>query len=294
MKIILTGASGFIGFSILKKLQHIYDIVVLVRDTSDTSKLVNINCTVVQYNSYMDIMKIFAVYKPMGVIHCASNVVGEHQANQLEELLKSNIIYPTFLLEACKSMNTKWFLNTGTYWQNYNSDEYNPVNLYAATKESVETIAKYYTETSNLIFTTIKLYDTVGPNDTRPKIFNLWKKIAETGEYLDMSAGKQIMDISYIDDIVEAYLVLINHLNSTNGMEFQNKIYAVKSLERISLKEMAKIFEDVIGKRLHINWGAKKYKNREVMLPVDNIQSIPGWEPKYSLKETIKFSIGDM
>ena len=56
-----------------------------------------------------------------------------------------------------KKFNLKWFINTGTFWQNYQSEKYNPVNLYAATKEAFQNIAKYYTETSSLIFTTIKL-----------------------------------------------------------------------------------------------------------------------------------------
>lgn len=70
------------------------------------------------------------------------------------------------MLEACKKAETKWFLNTGTIWQNYNvsdkSDEYNPVDLYAASKQAFITMAKYYTETSKLRFCTLKLCDTYG------------------------------------------------------------------------------------------------------------------------------------
>ena len=48
-------------------------------------------------------------------------------------------------------------------------------------KEGFENIAKYYIETSNLIFTTIKLNDTFGANDTRNKVFNIWNKISALG-----------------------------------------------------------------------------------------------------------------
>jgi nucleoside-diphosphate-sugar epimerase len=292
MKILVTGATGFIGRELVKKLQYSYDVVTLVRESSDILMLKELNCKIIKYKQNLEIIDIFQKEKIDAVIHCASFVIVKHNKNKIEELLNSNIMYGTYLLEASKISGAKWFINTGTFWQNYNNDDYNPVNLYAATKEAFENIAKYYTETSDLVFTTIKLNDTFGPNDTRDKIFNLWNNICKTNKSLDMSKGDQIIDISYIEDIINAYNLLINHLNSDKYLEFNHKTFAVKSNERMTLKELSKVFEDVIGKKLNINWGKRTYRNREVMNPIDSIALVPNWKQQYTLKEAIKKTIG--
>ncbi len=286
MKILFTGATGFIGTNLTQSLSKKHELFALVRKSATIVNIENFT-TILKYESNTDLQKIFEQYHFDGVVHLASLYLRHHHIEDIDLLIDSNVAFGTKILEACKQNGVKWFLNTGTFWQHYNNEKYNPVNLYAATKEAFEKMAKYYTETSNLIFVTLKLNDTFGPNDTREKIFNLWDKIAKTGETLDMSDGEQIMDICYIDDVVNAYDILINHLSSNDAYKLKNKTFAVKSKERVSLKELAKIYEECTGKKLKINWGAKAYSKREVMIPWENGEKVPGWEPKFSLKDAI-------
>lgn len=232
MKILISGATGYIGKELIRSLQKNYDIIALVRHSSNSIELENMNCKIVKFHDYEDIINIFKNNNFVGVIHIASNVLVEHKSSDIGQLINSNITFGTYLLEASKQTDVKWFINTGTFWQNYQNEDYNPVNLYAATKEAFEKISKYYTETSSLIFTTIKLNDTFGPNDTRPKIFNLWNDISKSGDVLDMSKGEQIIDISYIKDVINSYVVLIGHLNSSNAISFKNKIFVVSNNEK--------------------------------------------------------------
>jgi len=292
MKILVTGATGFVGREFVSKYQSIYDIYVLVRESSDISQLKQLVCTINNFSQYEDILEIFKKENFDGVVHFASTIIIEHESDELENIIGSNITYGTFLLESCKKTKVKWFINTGTYWQNYQNENYNPVNLYAATKEALEVIARYYTETSDLVFSTIKLNDTFGLSDTRNKVFSLWNKIANTGETLNMSKGEQVIDISYIEDIIYAYECMISNLNSNNSKLYNNKAYCVKSNERMSLKDLAKLFEGATGRTLNINWGGRPYRDRETMLPADNIALVPNWEQKYTLKEAIIKTIG--
>jgi nucleoside-diphosphate-sugar epimerase len=294
MKILVTGATGFIGQNLLKVLlEKNYEIHCIVRNESDISKIDN-RAKIFKYDEKINsLIDFFQKEKFDGVVHLASLVLATHTKHDIQNLISSNIKFGTELLEASKQSNTKWFINTGTFWQNYQNESYNPVNLYAATKEAFEVMAKYYTETSDLIFTTIKLNDTFGSDDTRNKVFNLWNKIATSGEILEMSAGEQIIDISYIEDVVSAYEVLIAHLTSNQKNEFKNKIFVVSSNELMSLKELAKVYEDATNTKLNIKWGAKPYREREVMIPWKNGKVIPNWKPKYTLKEAIKKTIGE-
>ncbi len=288
MKILITGATGFIGQNLIKLLlNNNYNVCCITRIHSDLSKI-NSKVKIFQYDENIDsLLEFFQNEKFDGVIHLASLFLLNHTKDNISNLLSSNIKFGVELLEASKISKVKWFINTGTFWQNYNDEVYNPVNLYAATKEAFLDIAKYYTQTSDLIFMTIKLNDTFGPNDTRNKIFNLWHKISQTGEILEMSEGNQIIDISYVEDVINAYDILIKHLNSEKSTVLKNKIFTIKSNERMSLKELSKVFEEATNCKLNIKWGSKPYREREVMNPWEDGEIIEDWEQKYTLKDAI-------
>ena len=293
MNILVTGATGYIGREFVRAYCEEYNIIGLVRESSDIAQLISLNCTIEKFTDFSEIDTIFAKNNIDGILHFASNVIVEHSVDQIDSLIDSNIKYGTYLLEACKKNNIKWFINTGTFWQNYENEDYNPVNLYAATKEAFEDIAKFYTETSNLIFTTIKLNDTFGPNDTRPKIFNFWDKYSKSGEILDMSEGKQIIDISYIEDVVNAFKTMVENLQNDNNIIYNNESYVVSSNQRMRLKELAILFENITKRKLNINWGGRPYRNREVMKPHNTGKIVPNWKQRYSLKEAIQKTIGE-
>ena len=288
MKILITGATGFIGREVAYNLSDAHCVYILVKKTSDVTAVNVDKIVVLRFEKYSELESIFKKYKFDGIIHAASSVIVEHTEKQLPNLLDSNILFGTHLLEFAKMTNVKWFLNTGTFWQNYNNEDYNPVNLYAATKEAFVNIAKFYTQSSGLIFTTIKLNDTFGLNDTRGKIFNLWLEIAQSGETLNMSNGDQIIDISYIEDIVSAYATMVKNLSQHNVSQFNDKSFVVTNNDKPTLRELSKIFEEVLGKKLPINWGGREYRDREVMRPYSLGSRVPNWEQKFTLREAIK------
>lgn len=292
MKILITGATGFIGRHLTARLAGTHDLHAVVRKGSSAAGLENQAAVFFYDGNIAHLLAYFEKEKFDGVVHLASLFLAAHTPEKIADLIDANIRFGTELLEACRAGNVKWFINTGTFWQHYHNETYNPVNLYAATKEAFTDIAKYYTETSALVFATVKLSDTFGPGDTRNKIFNLWADIARTGEPLEMSAGEQIIDISYIDDVVDAFELLIGRLGSAEAHRCRNSVFGVSSAERMPLKMLAALFEEATGAKLNIRWGARPYREREVMTPWEDAEAVPGWRPKHTLKEAITKTIG--
>lgn len=290
MKILITGATGFIGKHLVKRLlADGHTVVAIVRPTSDTDFLKVHNIPYFSYTSDYTLLSDFLKTEaPDGIIHLASKVVVEHVSNQIDDIINSNVLFPTHLLEAAINAHVKWFINTGTFWQHYENKNYSPVNLYAASKQSFEDIARYYFETSSINFVTFKLYDTFGPNDSRPKILNLWVKSALSGETLEMSAGEQLIDMSYINNVTDGFTALLTLISNDLNKEICGKSFAIKSEKRISLKELAHVFEGVTGLKPNIAWGKKAYRKREVMIPWQDGEPIPGFTAKISLEEGIK------
>ncbi len=268
MKILITGATGFIGKNLSLRLQkEKIDFRCLIREKSDKDFFTQNSVDFFIFdNNINSLIEYIKKEKFDGVVHLASLFIAEHKNEQIDDLISSNILFGTKLLQACAESEVKWFLNTGTFWQHYNGEKYNPVNLYAATKQAFEDIARYYIETSNLRFVTLKLNDTYGADDTRRKIFALWEQIAESGEILDMSKGEQYIDIVHIDKVIESYLYLIKSLEM-NTLESQEDSFYITSGEKITLKELAKKYEIENSVKLNINWGGRVYRKREVMEP---------------------------
>jgi len=290
MNILVTGATGFIGKKLLKNLQSEHIVHILIRPDSQIENLYDQPVFVFDDNHDM-LADYLEENKIEGIIHLASLFLAQHESNDIKDIILSNIYLGTALLEAAKRTDVKWFLNTGTFWQNYitNSDEYCPVNLYAASKQAFIDIAKYYIETSNIQFVTLKICDTYGVNDTRSKILNLFKRISESGETLLMSPGNQYIDILYIDDVISGFLVLIK--NFGNGIKLENE-YVLTAKKRFTLKEMAEVYSQVSGKTLNIEWGGRPYRDREVMEPWNKGSVLTGWVPQYEIETGIKIFLG--
>jgi len=286
MNILITGGTGFIGENLIRELIDNHEVFLLVRPNSDWSKLglkhiFEFNDNIEQLTDYLIKFNID------GIIHLASLYLAQHEAKDIKELVLSNIYLGTALLEATKTAKTKWFINTGTFWQNFlpNSNEYCPVNLYAGTKQAFIDLAKFYTEISDIKFVTLKLCDTFGPKDSRPKILNLFKRISETQEILGMSLGDQQLDILYIDDVVAGFICLVNNLEEDVLLDSE---YVLCAKKRFTLKELAEVYSQVSGKKLNIDWGGRTYRNREVMQVWNKGKVLPNWKPIYDIEAGIK------
>ncbi|MFA5997322.1 MAG: NAD(P)-dependent oxidoreductase [Candidatus Paceibacterota bacterium] len=292
MKILISGSTGFIGKHLTEKLlEKNDDVCVVIRPSTDKNSLNKKVRVYVFDNNVNELISYLKKEQFDGVIHLASLFLAQHKTEDIPELINSNVLLGTALLEAASKSNVTWFINTGTFWQHYKNKKYSPVNLYAATKQAFESIAQYYIETSSINFVTIKLSDTFGPLDTRQKILNLLLKISKTGEKLDMSPGNQLIDISYIDSVIDGYLRMIDLLSKDAKRSMNGKSFVVSSGKPVSLRKLAAIFEKVSNKKLNINWGGKEYRQREVMVPWGKGVKIPGWKPGVSLEKAIRNTI---
>lgn len=268
MRILVTGATGFVGQHLLPYLEKQgHEVYALVRPSTDGSKVYTNHLYV-----FEDDIEHLASYllenHVDGIIHLASLYIAQHKPADIKNIVTSNVYLGTAVMEAAVKAGVKWFLNTGTIWQNYNvepySDRYCPVNLYAASKQAFMDMAKYYTEVSDIRFCTLKLCDTYGANDTRRKIFALFEQIAKSGECLKMSPGGQKLDIVHIDNVVRDFEALAEKLD--NGEQLREE-YVVSSGRQKSLKEIAKQYEIDHQVILNIEWGGRPYRKREVMVP---------------------------
>lgn len=290
-KIFVTGATGFIGSNLVKALvEKEYEVYVLVKKNSNMMLIENVKDKIHIFEYEEDIQSLIEYFEKVSpdlVIHLASLFLSDHKTEDVENLIKSNILLGTQILEAMTKSNTKNIINTSTSWQHYNNENYNPVCLYAATKQAFEDILKYYVEAKKISAINLTIFDTYGANDVRNKIINKLYEISNTGECLNMSYGEQEIDLIYIADIIDAYMNSIKKIEEDNISEKMVK-YCLNSDNPRKLKEVVEIFERINNKKLNINWGMRPYRAREVMNTYTLGERLPGWKPKYTLEDGFK------
>jgi nucleoside-diphosphate-sugar epimerase len=286
---VVTGATGFVGIHLVKRLLSDGWIVhAIVRPSSGIEHVQSLESSIrfhVHDGTVEGMMAIFERIKPSVVFHLASYFKVEHTTQDIAKLAESNMHFGLQLLEAMVSHDVLCLVNTGTSWQHYNNEDYNPVNLYAATKQAFESLMMYYIRARELKSITLKLFDTYGPDDNRPKLFALLREAGENQLELEMSQGEQLLDIVYIDDVIEAFAMAASRLSRDESRPFEE--YAVSSGKPLPLREIVEIYQKVTGKVLAIKWGGRPYRTREVMVPWSRGKCLKGWSPKISLEQGI-------
>lgn len=292
--VVVTGATGFIGSNLTRRLlKEGFDVHIIVRRSSNLITLNDVieNIRIHVHNGTTSRMiSIIRAIQPSCVFHLASYFLADHTKNDITSLITSNILFGTQLLEAMKTCGVKNIINSSTSWQYYNSSNFNPVCLYAATKQAFEDLLFYYVEVEDFRVISIQLYDTYGPNDPRNKIFKILKAAANSNIPISMTPGDQLLDLVYIDDIIDGYLQAFDILS--NRRESLLKKYSLATRNPISLRDLANLYGQVLGKKPNILWGGRQYRRREIFLPTYNIENLPGWQPKVELKTGIELLRG--
>lgn len=279
---VITGATGYVGSHLAKfLLDKGWEIHAIVRRGSNCESLKSLHEDLHVFTYTGDeiaLSEYFRTIKPEVVFHLAAAVKNDNQIGDAESIINANILFGTAILEAMRYAGVRLFINTGTYWQNYNSDTYNPVNLYAATKEAFEKIIDYYVDAHGFRAITLRLYDIYGEDDTRPKLWNALRDIAGTDKSIDVSPGEQLLDIVHIDDICSAYETAYSVLVPENGTT--NSKFGVRTGEFHTLKEWIAAYQDAVGKNINVNYGGKPYREREMMIPSRTLDILPNWKYK--------------
>lgn len=290
MKVLLTGATGFLGSHLLKALINKgYEVVVLKRSTSDMWRLKGFENTFKSYD--IDLVPLQTAFEEQPidiVIHtaCAYGKKGE----SMQEILETNLMFGIKLLNTSISFNSKSFFNTGTFF-NIGALSYKYLNYYALSKKQFEEWLQVASDKIQVI--NLKLEHMFGEQDGNDK-FTTWilNELKQQKPTIPLTAGTQKRDFIYIDDVVSAYLTCLEQvpqLKNFNDIEVGTGVLTpVKTFVTLVKSTLEKLKGSPIETQL--DFGALPYREGEIMEPqVDNsVLCSLGWQPKKSLEENIE------
>jgi len=288
MKVLVTGATGFLGSHLAAHLKSEgHQVGCLRRSGSTLPALLTGLPNWPADDSGNGFREAFNEFHPDVVVHLAALYVAEHRPENIGPLIRANIEYGAHLLESMREAGCTAMVHTGTSWQHYRGESYCPANLYAATKQAFSTLADYYLDSAGLRLLELHLYDCYGSNDPRKKLIGQLKDRAMNGIPLPMSNGEQRIHLLHIDDLIcgitQACIQVLNFLPS------QRALYRLPSPENISLRELVAQFNEANPKQpVQVAWGELPYRIREVFTPWEEGEILPGWAPRITLTNGLR------
>lgn len=296
MTILVTGTAGFVGFHVVNRLLNdghqvigidclntYYDV------TLKHSRLAQagINSSVVQYNDacignngYIfyqlqledknALNYIFNDHKPDIVIHLAAQAGVRYSIINPDAYISSNIVAFTNVLECCRHYKIKHLVyasSSSVYGLNdaipfaTNQNVDHPISLYAASKKSNELMAHTYSYLFALPTTGLRFFTIYGPWG-RPDmaLFIFTKAILESKPIKVFNNGNMLRDFTYVDDIVEGIVRVMDHIPAANAAWQQStadvsassapyKIYNIGNNAPVRLTDFIEAIEKELGKK---------------------------------------------
>jgi nucleoside-diphosphate-sugar epimerase len=261
---LLTGATGFIGGHLVQHLASLgWKIHALARKEPSDYEIAKLASWHIYEDDYASVLRAMELSQPDVVFHLASLFLSEHRPDQIDELIDANLRLGMHTLEAMRQRSVSRLINAGSSWQHFNSSDYDPVNLYAATKQAFEAIIDYYSNAHKLASASLKLHDTYGDKDNRNKLLPYLLNAFKNKKKLQLSDGYQRIHITHVKEICRA-LVL-----STTVLEVgAHKRLALDHVgEEYSIREIVSLCEEILEETLSIEWGVIPTRKRNLERP---------------------------
>lgn len=235
--VLVTGAAGFIGANLVKRLLNDFESVKVIgidniTDYYDVRLKYERLEELATYGDRFVFVKdsiankeaidnLFAEYKPQVVVNLAAQAGVRYSITNPDAYIESNLIGFYNILEACRHNEVEHLVyasSSSVYGSNkkvpYSTDDKvdNPVSLYAATKKSNELMAHAYSKLYNIPSTGLRFFTVYGPCG-RPDMayFGFTDKLLKGEKIQIFNYGNCKRDFTYVDDIVEGVVRIMQH-----------------------------------------------------------------------------------
>ena len=279
-KILITGSTGFVGSNILnlllKKNVYIYDVL---RNKNKENKKIrdfkkNKNYSPIFYKKFNDLEKKLKKIKIDIVINCATYYTGKNDIKNIENLVQTNIIFCSVILESLKN-KIKKFINFGSMMEYSHGNQFSPKNFYAITKFSFQKIEEFYKlNNTNIKFYDLKLYETYGDNDVRKKIIPTIIKSYSHNKSIKIVSKNLKMNFIHIESLTKAiYMIIFNKIKEGE--------YCLKNNKFIKIQKLINTLNKKLKKKIKV----KYLSSKNISNSTKQLKKFPYWNDKKNLEE---------
>ena len=294
-KVLITGATGFLGSHLTRRLiAKGLTVGIIKRKHSDAWRIKDLLSRIKSYSvSLQDtrsVSRVVSDFRPDIIFHLAAHYAVEHEPRQIAPMVDTNVLGAINLLEAARESAVRLFVNTSSCFVYKASDRQlkenstlEPLNLYGLTKIQAEGVCSYYAGAYQLPCVTFRIFPPYGPLDNERRLIPYIINSLLKGEHPKLTTGKQRWDFVYVDDIVEAYVRLL----SIPAFSKKHEIFNIGTGEAVSVRRIGSRLSEIIGG--DISWGKIAHRKNEIWhirADIRKAKALLAWEPRIGvLKE---------
>ena len=291
MNVLLTGATGFVGSHLTRALlardHHVFSYR---RPDSSFRRLKESAARITWFD--LDPARIHIAFQAAGgidlVIHTATAY--GHGKDSSSSLIEANMLLTLRIFEAAVAAGTPRFINTDSFFT-VQHPHYSHLPGYSLTKHQVVEWLRQLAGPTRVC--NLRLEHIYGPHDDEKKFIThiSFQCVANTPE-IALSPGEQCRDFTYIDDVVDAYLLAVENPDATAETFAE---YQLGSGRAVSLREAVKCIHRLASSTSHLHFGALPYRPGELMFSQADIAPLAalGWSPRWSLEAGLEQTVRD-
>lgn len=290
MRILLTGATGFLGTSLLDYfLRHNHEVLIIKRATTDLSQLYQRFGNIEALNSD-NLSYIAAIHPKIDLIVHAATDYG-HNSTIPTSVFWANEAFPIGLLELAISQKINFF-NIDTFF-NSKKTKYGYLGSYTLSKRHFQEWGEHCANVGKIKFFNFKLFHLYGPGDNFNKFVPTIVQRCLMGEEINLTDGIQARDFIYISDAVDAVGAILESIEMQKP-KYHN--YDVGTGVSTSIREFVEMVKRFSSSSSKLNFGVLPNRMGEIQNIVartENLRSL-GWRPRIGIEAGIKNIIKDI
>jgi UDP-glucuronate 4-epimerase len=287
MKVLITGAAGFIGSDLALRLLDRGDEVIGIDNLNDyydpslkEARLARTKDNPAFTDVRIDIEDragmagLFEKHQPDGVVNLAAQAGVRYSLENPNAYIDTNVVGFMNILEGCRHNDVKHLVyasSSSVYGSNtkmpfsVHDNVDHPVSIYAATKKANELMAHTYSHLYRLTTTGLRFFTVYGPWGRPDMALFLFTRKILAGEPIDVfNYGNHRRDFTYIDDIVEGVIRTLDHVPEPNpdwsgdhpdsaSSTAPYALYNIGNNEPVELMRYIEVLEDCLGKKAEKN-----------------------------------------
>ena len=307
-KILVTGAAGFIGFHLVKRLLDENRLVYGIDNINDyynqdlkinrlqiLKRFKEFRFKKMDLENRLGLEKVFDDFKPDIVVNLAAQAGVRYSLQNPEKYISANINGFFNVIDLCRKKNIEGLIyassssvygeSTSTPFSiNQNVDK--PISLYAATKKSNELISYSYSHLFGLKTTGLRFFTVYGPWGRPDMAYYSFTNNIVNGRKIDVyNHGDMKRDFTYIDDIINGTISAIDQ-------NYQCEIFNLGNNKSEKLTDMIKIIEARVNIKANINFlPMQKGDVKETFADIGHSKTHLQFEPKTSLSDGLDMFI---